>query len=169
MDSITSFLKYLATSNSINFLIMLMIFGWIIKKINLNKIFEQMKETVVNNITLSDKQKDDSNKKYKEAEELLKNLPEDVKILEKNCKEKISVFETQLEKKTQNSIDIINSNITKNLTIDEKILSNNITGLTAKESIKKAKVNLINLLKENNDLHNKFIQNSLDELEKVKL
>ena len=53
--------------------------------------------------------------------------------------------------------------------IEEKKISNLVTKKTSKESIDLAKNKLIDLLKKEPELHNQFIQQSLDELDKVKI
>lgn len=167
MQSIFDFFKYLATSNTINFIIMVGILYWITKKIELNKNFESGIAKIKTDIKNSEDKKDISQKELDKAKAILDGLPQDIEILENNCNEKIDIFKEQIKTNTQKSILKINSNIDKTIAIDEKKISKTIVEETAKNSINKAELNIIKLLKEKPELHNEFIQNSIDELDKV--
>lgn len=169
MQETLSFIKYLATSNAINFALMLGILYWIIKKINLDNIFNIGINKIENEIKISEEKVNNSKKNLNQAEALLDGLEQDIKNLDYNCKEKIKVFEKQINENTSKSISDINESIDKILLIDEKKLSNLMIEEAANNSINQAKENIINLIKSNPDIHNKFIINSIEELDKVKL
>jgi F0F1-type ATP synthase membrane subunit b/b' len=169
MQETLSFIKYLATSNAINFALMLGILYWIIKKINLDNIFNIGINKIENEIKISEEKVNNSKKNLNQAEALLDGLEQDIKNLDNNCKEKIKVFEKQINENTSKSISDINESIDKILLIDEKKLSNLMIEEAANNSINQAKENIINLIKSNPDIHNKFIINSIEELDKVKL
>ncbi len=57
----------------------------------------------------------------------------------------------------------------RSLLIEEEKISNLMTGRTIAASVAMAQDNIRNLLKGNPDLHLKFIDESLDELDKVEL
>ena len=169
MQEIISILKYLATSNTINFIIMVGILYWIVKKIDINKILDSWINKIKKAIKDSEEQKQQSISNLQKAKEILDGLEQDIERIDKNCDDKINVFKNQITQTTKKSIENINSNIKRTLMIDEKKISNNIVENAAKDSINQAQNDIINLLKTNPDLHNKFIQNSIEELEKVKI
>jgi len=169
MQEIISVLKFLAESNTINFIIMLVILGWIVKKVNLGKSFDKSVSEVEVGIKRSDEEKAHSEVLFNEADALMKKLPEDVKTLEKNAAEKAEVFKQQIEENTQAAIFNLGKNVDRTLAIEEKKISNILTDKTSVASVELAKKHIINMLKYNQELHNHFIQNSLDELDKVKL
>ena len=100
---------------------------------------------------------------------MIENLPQDIKEIEKNSAHKIDIFAKKVEQNTADTIKSLEDNIEKTIEIEEKKISNIITEETRNFSIEKAKQNIINLLNSNPELHNKFIQNSIDELDKVKI
>ena len=63
----------------------------------------------------------------------------------------------------------IEKNIDKVVSIEEKKISNLLTEKTSLASIELAKQHIEKMLEQNPELHNKFIQNSIDELDKVKI
>ena len=72
-------------------------------------------------------------------------------------------------KNTELQIENIKSNILKVINAEEKSLSAKLTQDTVNNSIELAKQNIINKLNENPDLHNKFIDDSINEIDRVQL
>lgn len=160
---------YILHSNIINFIIMLWILYAIIKKINLGKTLEQSIENVNVSIQKSDKDKHESQITLNKAKELIEKLPEDIKTLEQTSKQKVEIFTTKITENTQKTIFDLEKNIDRAVSIEEKKISNLLSEKTSKASIELAKQHILKQLEENPELHNQFIMNSLDELDKVKL
>ena len=72
-------------------------------------------------------------------------------------------------KNTELQIENITSNILKVINAEEKSLSAKLTQDTVNNSIELAKQNIINKLNENPDLHKKFIDDSINEIDRVQL
>ncbi len=169
MQEVISFFKYLATSNTINFIIMVVILGVIVKKINLKLSFDSAIDKVKTSIKQSDDAKSDSISKLAEAQTAIDHLPQDIASLEKEATDKAKVFKSKIEESTQKTISSIEGNVDRALAIEEKKLSNLLTGKTVVASVELAKDHIKQLLANEPDLHQQFIQESIDELVKVKL
>lgn len=169
MQELISILKIIVTSNTLNFIIMVLLLAYIIKKINLGQSFENAISTVKANIEKSDLEKQNAQSSLTKAEGLMKKLPEDIKVLEDNAKSKVEVFKAKIENDAQKSISNFEKNIGKAIALEEKKISNLLTDKTSKASVEIAKQHITKMLNENPDLHMKFIQHSLDELDKVSL
>lgn len=169
MHEILSILKTLATSNAINFVIMAVILGVIIKKLHLGTAFEKSVYEIKNRIEKAEQEKADSLNILHKNKTLLEKLPEDISNLEQTSESKIKAFENKIENNTQKIISELNQTIKKVISIEEKKISNLLTEKTSKNAIERAKNQITELLEKNPDLHNDFIQHSLDELDKVKI
>ena len=169
MESFSSIMHYILHSNVINFVIMLIILGAIINKLNLSKNFETSIKNVELEIKKSEDEKEKAKTNLKDAQKILDNLPQDIETIEKSSAEKTQAFKSSIEEHTHSSLLNIEKNIRKSLAIEEKKISNIITEKTSKASIELAKTHIQNLLNSNPDLHNKYILESLDELDKVNL
>ncbi len=169
MQEFISFLKYLATSNAINFIIMLVILGVIIVKMNLKSTLSDAVAGVENSIKNSDKEKEKSENVLQTSKNEFDRLPEVIKNLENEAELKVRVFKDKIEENTQKNIQDIQKNVERSLLIEEEKISNLMTGRTIAASVAMAQDNIRNLLKGNPDLHLKFIDESLDELDKVEL
>lgn len=169
MQEIISILKTLAESNTVNFIIMAIILGVIIKKMNTTSMLEKSSDTIRNNIEKSERSKRKSHETLAESQKQMDRLPQDIAALESTSESKIKAFEDKIKSNTKKTISDINQSINRAMEIEEKKISNLITEKTSKDSITSAKNKIIDILNQNPDLHNQFIQQSLDELDKVQI
>ena len=82
---------------------------------------------------------------------------------------KADVFKKQIEDSSSDEVSNIKNSVSRVMSIEEKKISNDIQKKTIEESILMAEKNIKRMLSENSDLHRQFIQESLDELDKVNL
>lgn len=169
MDNFSSVINYILNSNVINFIIMLWILGVIVKKLNLGKVFDKSVEDVALEIKKSDDEIVRTRKLRDNAQEVLDNLPHDIEAIEKTSKEKTNAFKLSIEENTQRNIFNLDESVKKAIAIEEKKISNLLTEKTSKDSIELAKKHIEHLFETNPELHTKYILESLDELDKVKL
>ncbi|MBD5402776.1 hypothetical protein HDR58_08260 [bacterium] len=169
MQEFISFIKYLANSNTINFIIMLIILGFIVVKLNLKSSLDNSISTVESSIKKSDDEKENSEKVLATSQLQLERLPQDIDNLEKEAQSKAQIFKEKIEESTKKNIEGIKNNIDRAISIEEKKISNLLTGKTIVASVEMAKEQMKQLLTSNPELHGKFIEESLDELDKVKL
>lgn len=167
MQNIVEIFKYILESNIINFLIMVWLLCVLCKKFELSSILNKSVDAVEDYIEKSKSEKQNSVQKVKDAQDLMDKLPSQVEEIEKFTKQKTDVFKKQLEENTLKTIQKVENNIEKIKKIDEKKTSNAIMERSFYMSIDKAQSDIINMLKSNPDLHNKFIDESLNELEKI--
>ena len=148
---------------------MIWILTVIVKKLNLGNGFKKSVDDIALEIKKSDEAKEKAIEMKDEAQKILDNLPQDIETIEKSSAEKTKAFKDSIEANTQKALFNIDNNIKKSLSIEEKKISNLMTEKTSKASIELARQHIQNLLSKNPELHNKYILESLDELEKVKL
>lgn len=169
MQEFISIFKYILQSNVINFILMLIVLAWCVKKLDLDKSFDESISAVENGIKKSDSEKNNAKKKLDNAKTLMDKLPEDIAQLKKSAEEKGEIFKSEIEDIAQKSILSFEKNINRTLEVEEKKISNVLTDKTITASIELSGIQIQRLLKEKPELHNKFIMDSLDELDKVNL
>ena len=162
-------LKKLAESNTINFIIMLGILAVIVIKMNLKASMDTSISNVVGIIKKSDEAKSESVTKLEKSKAEIEKLPTDIENLKKEAKVKADVFKKQIENSSSEEISNIKNSVSRVMSIEEKKISNDLQKKTIEESILMAERNIKRMLSENSDLHRQFIQESLDELDKVNL
>lgn len=162
-------LKKLAESNTINFVIMLGILAVIVIKMNLKASMDTSISNVAGIIKKSDETKSESVTKLEKSKAEIEKLPTDIENLKKEAKVKADVFKKQIENSSSEEISNIKNSVSRVMSIEEKKISNDLQKKTIEESILMAEKNIKRMLSENSDLHRQFIQESLDELDKVNL
>lgn len=162
-------LKKLAESNTINFIIMLGILAVIVIKMNLKASMDISISNVADIIKKSDEAKSESVTKLEKSKAEIEKLPTDIENLKKEAKVKADVFKKQIENSSSEEISNIKNSVSRVMSIEEKKISNDLQKKTIEESILMAEKNIKRMLSENSDLHRQFIQESLDELDKVNL
>ena len=169
MNETLNILKELATSNTINFAIMAILLGVIIKKLHLSTAFEKSIEAIKNQISNSETEKANSSKILGKNKDLIEKLPNELEEMEKTSQSKLTAFEEKIEDNTRKTIENLVLSTDRIKSIEEKKVSNLLTQSTSKEALELAKNRICELLENNPEMHNDFIQQSIDELEKVKI
>lgn len=169
MNETLNILKELATSNTINFAIMAILLGVIIKKLHLSTAFEKSIEAIKNQISNSETEKANSSKILGKNKDLIEKLPNELEEMEKTSQSKLTAFEEKIEDNTRKTIENLVLTTDRIKTIEEKKVSNLLTKSTSKEALELAKNRICELLEKNPEMHNDFIQQSIDELDKVKI
>lgn len=167
MQTFMEILKYILESNIINFCLMLMLFVWLYKKFNVGALFSNSVKKVEEYIEKSNLEKQKSSNLVVQSQELASRLPAQIEEINRFNNQKVDIFRKQLEQVTQKNIEKINNSTERVIEIEEKEISNSIMNYSFHKSIEKATNDIIGLLETQPDLHKKFIEESLKELEQV--
>ncbi len=169
MHYIVDTIKYLLQSNTVNFLLMVGLLWYIVKKFDLISSIDNS----IKNVSLSIKKSDDEMQKSKQTLKLIKEdiekLPAEIQRIQDETEEKAQSLKKQIESSATKTIEHIKSSVPKILSIEEKKISNDIVDETVKHSLTQAEKDLLKILDSNPELHNKFIEDSLADLDRVKL
>ena len=160
MQSILSVLKYILESNIINFGIMVWLLYVVCKKLDIASMLHKSVDVVEDYIEKSKREKEHSLNLVDESKKLMSKLPSEISEIEKFTKQKTDIFKEQLDVNT-------NKYIEKIIQIEQKKTSNAITEYSFRKSLERAKIDIVKMLNEKPELHDKFIDDSLKELEKV--
>ncbi len=169
MQGIISTIKYLADTNVINFVLMAVLLGWILVKMSVKTSFEKGILSVKEAIEKSEIDKKNSENLVKEAKETLEKLPQEIEEIKKFSNQKAETLKKQIENSTQKTVENIAHNVDKVISIEERKFSNELSTKAMEMSVEQARTNLIEQLKTNSDLHSKFIEESLDEFDRMEI
>ena len=169
MQTFNEIIKYIFESNIINFCLMVWLFAWICKKMNIKSVFNNSIKSVEDYIEKSKTEKQNSDKLVKESEKLIEKLPDDIQNIEKFDGQKTEVYKKQLEDNAQKTILKIAKDIENKKTIDEKLASNSLLEYSFDKSIKNVENIIIEKLKSEPELQYKFIDKSLEELDRIEI
>ena len=167
MQTISELFKFILESNIINFCLMVWLLVWICKKMDFGSIFTKSVKSVEDYIEKSKEEKQNSNNLVFESKKLIEKLPSQISEIEKFNKQKCDIFRKQLEASTKKSVEKLNNNIERIIEIEEKKVSNAVTEYSFRKSVEKAQTDIVSMLESKPELHKKFIDESLEELEKL--
>lgn len=163
------FWNLIVQSNTFNFAILIIIIAVVFAKIDLPGIIEKIKNDVARAIENAKQEKENAEKDLKTAQKTAANTDNEVAEQLKTAENNAQNLSQGIMKNTELQIENIKSNILKVINAEEKSLSAKLTQDTVNNSIELAKQNIINKLNENPDLHNKFIDDSINEIDRVQL
>lgn len=169
MHEILTFFKYLATSNFINFVIMLVILGWIISKMKIGKTLDENIAKIETAIKDSEHQKLKSVRHLDLIQNAMERLPQKITDLQQDFCVKTAGLSERINLSTDIIIKTINDNIDKSVEVEEKKLSQEMTQTVINNSIEQAVSKIRQELEQNPDKHYEFINESLDELNKAEI
>ncbi len=163
------FWNLIVQSNTFNFAILVIIIAVVFAKIDLPGIIEKIKNDVARAIENAKQEKENAEKDLKTAQKTAANTDNEVAEQLKTAENNAQNLSQGIMKNTELQIENIKSNILKVINAEEKSLSAKLTQDTVNNSIELAKQNIINKLNENPDLHKKFIDDSINEIDRVQL
>ncbi len=156
-------------SNLFNFVVMVCLLGWLIKKFNIAEKLEQGRKNIEDRILVSNIAKENAIQNLFETQaETEKNDEEVFAILDKAEKNAVIVGEKLVEDAEKQASEF-DKNTKKAVEANIKSLKINLTSKTADTAIKLAKKHIEAELKDNKDLHIRYINESIDALNGVEL
>ena len=169
MESISEIINYIGRTNLFNFVIFLAIIIFVCKKINVTVKLEAAKKDVVNNIENSKTAKSDSESTLKAIEESVAHIEEEIDEIIKKAEENARMVGGKILEDAEKSVENIKYNSKKTADARAGLIRNDIMRRASAASVDVAKNHIINELRNNPELHNKLIDESVDAINGVKI
>lgn len=156
-------------SNTFNFVLLVAIFWFLFKKINVSNFIGKLQQDIINAIENVKKSKELAGEKLSKAKDSVKNLESDIKAQMDLADNTAKTISDNILEDTEKRIEIIHSSVDKTIATEEKSLSAKLTEKAAAAAVAIAKNHIINTLKNRPDLHDKYIGESIQELDRINL
>ena len=156
-------------SNTFNFVLLAIIVLILLQKLDVNNAIEKLKEHTINRIKESEKAKADAENNLADAKSKVKNLNNEISEKLKTAGIRADNVADMIDKVTSKKLQQISTNTKRVVENDGKTLISILSDKTAGNSVESAEKYIRNRLKADPDLHNKYINESIDNLEKVLL
>ena len=158
-----SIIHTLIQTNTINFIVVLAVLIFILSKLNvgtkINKIKEEIKEYVENSVA----------EKTIAEKEQIKQLPTETKLIETSAENNIKGLEQKIKKEIEDKKNDIKTSADRILNLEIKQFKSKLTSILSEKSVILAKDNAIEQLKNNSELHNKYINEAIEEIGRISL
>lgn len=169
LSKISEIWNIIVQSNTFNFVIFVLILAYIFKKINIGAIIASIQEKIIKILDEVKKEHEQAKAELFKAESSVKNLDSELKIIVDDAQKSAAVISDKILSETQKQIESINTNAEKVIDAEEKLLISKLTKNTSKTSIETAKSHIQNVLEQTPTLHEKYINESIDELDRLNL
>lgn len=167
MNELVNFWNLIVESNTFNFIVLILIFAILFKKINISSVIEKIRDEIVNTIEKAKKEQENAKNKLLNAEKAIENIDDEIKQKLNEASKRAEDMSKQILDNTDLRLKLIEKNIERVVNAEEKTLSAKMTEKTLKTSVELAKKQIINMLESNPDMHNKYIDESIENLDRV--
>ncbi|MBQ2611823.1 hypothetical protein IJF81_05450 [bacterium] len=166
MDSV---FLLIVKSNFFNFTIFLLMLIFIAKKFDLPNILEDMKMNIVKKIEDSKASRTLSDEELSKAENSVAKLGDEVEEIISDANKSAKNFVSNIEISTKLKIKNIEKNAKRLIEAQESNINSKLTSKQGQASVKLAKDHIRSVINSNPNLHNKFIEESIKDIEESKL
>ena len=159
-----NFWQTIVETNTFNFAILFLIIVVVFKKMNISQTIENIRLEIINKIKSAEAEKQIADEKLKNAQNSVNNLDSFIKEISLNAEKQADGLSKNIIFNAEKQINSIEKNVKGIISSEEKIIQQNATINTLKASTELAKEHIKEILKSNPALHDKFIDESLEEI-----
>ncbi len=156
-------------SNTFNFVIFVAILAWVFKKIDVNSTITLLQEKIIKAINDAKKERDDAHSKLLNAEKAVENLGSELGKIVTEAEKSAESINKKILEEAQKQISGLEANAEKIIAAEEKLVVSNLAKSTSKESLVNAETKIKDALAQTPTLHEKYINQSIDELDRLVL
>ena len=160
---------YILHSNLINFLIVLALIVFIVKKLNLKIKIEVLRDEIKGYVDTSEKEKNVAKENLSAIKEKIEHLPEQIKDIEQSTENSVKSISEKIKSDIEEQKQDMANSAARIFNLEMKNFKQKLTAALSQKSVEISRENAINQLKENYELHRKYIDNAIDELDRVNL
>ena len=167
MSELGSLWNLIVASNTFNFIVLVVIIAVVMSKLRVPELLTGLKDSIIAKIEASKKAKSDAEVSLSEALDKVKNLSNEVDEKLSLAKMQADNVAESIQEAAKRRIRQISDNGEKVIDAENKTLYTKLSDDTVKASINMATDYITRRLKENPDLHKRYIDEGIKELEKV--
>lgn len=167
LSEILKIWNILVESNTFNFILFLFFIGLILKKVNIAAIINLLQQKIIKILDEVQNDKEDAHNKFLQAEKAIENLPQELDGIISEAQKSAKVIGDKILNEAKKQVEIIELNAQKSIDAEEKLLISKLTKNTSNASIEAATSHIKNILIQTPTLHEKYINESIDELDRL--
>lgn len=167
MEQVLHMWNKIVMSNTFNFVIFVAILVYVFKKINIGNLITSLQTKIKQIIEAAKSFLGQAVLDFKKAEDEVKNVPQDVKKMISDAENTAEILSKKILEDANKQVQTIEKNAQKLVEAEEKKLSAQILQKTSKASVEIAKDHIKNVLNNNPNLHEKYINESIDALDRL--
>lgn len=159
-----TFWNAIVQSNTFNFAVLLLIFAVLYKKLNISDVVENLKNDIIKRLDDAKLERETAKNKLLDAQKSIENLNDEIKTRLSDANSRAESLSNQIITNAQEQVKLIENNIKNIIAGEEKTLSSQLSKNALKASVELAKQKIIKALEDNPELHDKFIEESINKI-----
>lgn len=167
MENLIEIWSKICESNLFNFVVMILLLAWLIKKFDMGTKIEQGRKKIENSISESEKAREESLNKLYEAQEAVTKIDEEMFKVFKAAEDNAKIIGEKMLDEGKSQSEAIKENSKKAIEANVKTVKNEIMKETAEEAMKLAETHVKSELERDSSLHTKYINESIDAIDGI--
>ncbi len=165
----SDFLHLLLQSNIFNFILVVAIIVYLVRKFNLKQKIEKLTNEIKSYVDESENEKLDAEKELKNINDKIAKLPSEIDNINRSADNSVKSLSEKILTETESQKQDILNNAERLLNLETKKFKSKLVGILSEKSVELVQQNTINQLNSNRDLHKKYIDNAISELDRINL
>lgn len=165
----SNILQLLIHSNTLNFIIVLATLILLVVKLNLKDKIEFLKEEIKDYVESSYKEKAKAEEDLASIKEKIEELPKEIENIKESAENSVKSIGDKIKLEVVDKKQDIANNAERIFNLETKKFKQKLTAILSEKSVEIARENALNQLNENKDLHNKYIDTAIEELDRISL
>lgn len=154
-------------SNTFNFIILLIVLIFLLQKMRISSVLENLKNKIIEKIEMSKKEQEKAEIELSKAQKSIENLDIEIQQSVELTKKNIEGAVTQTLDNAQKQAEKILDNVKTTIENEEKQISSKVLENSTKQALISAKNKIVEKLKSNPELHSKYIDEAIENIDKV--
>ncbi len=163
------FINFLIKSNTVNFIIVLLLIIVLVVKINVKSVIEKIRDEITDYVNASTDEKTSANLESEKIKGKIEKLPSLIDRIEKSAEHNVQNMAEKIKSEIIEQKKDIENNAKRLLDLETKKFNSKLINILSEKSVEIARENAISNLKDNRELHNFYIENAINEIDKVNL
>ena len=165
----SDFLHLLLQSNIFNFILVVAIIVYLVRKFNLKQKIEKLTNEIKSYVDESEKEKLDAEKELKNINDKIEKLPSEIDNINRSADNSVKSLSEKIRIETESQKQDILNNAERLLNLETKKFKSKLVGILSEKSVELVQQNTINQLNSNQDLQKKYIDNAISELDRINI
>lgn len=167
LTTISHIWNIIVKSNTFNFILFVLILAWIFKKINIEAMISALQQKIIKILEEVKNNHAEAKNDFSNAQKQVENLDSELKTIVEDASKSAAVIGEKILDEAKKQIESIESNAEKVINAEEKLLISKLTKSTSNVSVEIAKSRIEKVLEQTPTLHAKYINESIDELDRL--
>lgn len=156
-------------SNTFNFIIVLAVLLFIMSKLNMAEKIDNLRNDIKSYIEESSAEKQTAKDKLDEINKKIEHLPEELEDIKSSAESNIQGMVKRIELEIEDKKKDIENNANRILDLEIKNFKSKLSAVLSEASVNLSRKNAAEQLQNNRELHDKYIYEAIEEIDKVNL